>query len=209
MNERIALSEPAVMLILQSSDFQKISNPVVKTSIGYWVSRHRIQTNQTVDSQWVAWRQGQDCNDSARVGVVILAEDYLLDGRNVLLETNHPAMSRLAKFSYTAIESSLSVSPQDWWPGVLSDKLTNSCNLIIVFLVTITNSSISFIVSTALPRLSQLLSNPDLNDWDLSWFVTNVMKMVKKYPRQQVSQNLAKLKFSLHKDLKALLNSYC
>ena len=206
---KLVLSCDATKLLMNAATERSSSQ--VSACLGYWYSRGRIPHHQCLDDdQWEGWRKGKLlCDDVVRVGVVILAEEYLERGSDVLLDQDNPTRKKLVKLMSLSSESSLATSPSDWWPGMMSEQLTNSSNIVILFIFTsIIKPSINFFISTIIPRLSQLMSHPDVQDSDVSFIIKNTIKTLKTFPRQQVTVILNSLKCSLNKDLKAILNSY-
>jgi len=212
------LTLPLVRLIL-SSKLPAEECPVLVYSIGYWAARGCVMPppSPTLDIQvFLAWRDDRvDDAGSARVGLVLLAEDYLR-GVDILFDTDRPVIRKLKQILKTAgqeaVESVLTDNPDMWFPSGMSTMMSSSISLVMIMLCTtkaVFHPSIQFCIGTLLPRLSHLMEETgDLTDWEVGYVNMSLVKKIQEYREVMIKKELDKLEVHLHADLEEMLSQY-
>ena len=217
---KFGVSLQLARLVLSSSSSSILQCPVVKASLAYWAARGSIsmpasmQTGE-MDPFW-CWRMNKlDVASSARVGLILLAEEYLR-GAEDIFSADNPVIKKLVTIRSTvgqeALESVLSLSPALWFPNVMSTMLTSSISLVLLLLSTsqpaVLPSSLQFCVLTLLPRLSVLLHSMVVQDWDLGQATMGMVRKLQEWQVTLVRGEVEKLEAELHPDLEDLLKQY-
>eukprot|EP00090_Calanus_glacialis_P035342 TRINITY_DN60358_c0_g1_i1.p1 TRINITY_DN60358_c0_g1~~TRINITY_DN60358_c0_g1_i1.p1 ORF type:complete len:379 (-),score=126.68 TRINITY_DN60358_c0_g1_i1:31-1113(-) len=194
--------------------------PVVRVSLAYWACRGCVTSTPggaVGEMQpFYSWRSSSlDDASSVRVGLILLAEDYLRGVEDVSKKDN-PIVKKLVTIVETVgqehVEYVLSPSPTFWFPNVISSLLSSSISLLMIILCTTTpavlNPSLTFCVQTLLPSLSKLMNGAEIQDWDLGQATMGMVRKLQKYSVELIKKEVGKLEIQLHKDLEELLNKY-
>lgn len=209
---------PLVRLIL-SSKLPADEYPVLGYSIGYWAARGCVKPppSPTLDIQvFLAWREDRvDDAGSARVGIVLLAEDYLR-GLNIIFDADRPVIRKLKQILETAgqeaVESVLTDNPNMWFSSGMSSMMSSSISLVMIMLCTtkaVFHPSIQFCIGTLLPRLSHLMEETGvLTDWEVGYVNMSLAKKIQEYREVMIKKELDKLEVHLHPDLEEMLSHY-
>ena len=194
--------------------------PVVRASLAYWASRGCV-TSPPVGGggelqPFYSWRSSRlDDASSVRVGLILLAEDYLRGVEDITKKDNL-VVKKLVTIVETVgqehVEFVLSHSPTLWFPNVISSLLSSSISLLMIIICTTTpavlNPSLQFCVQTLLPRLSELMYGAEIQDWDLGQATMGMVRKLQKYNVDLIKKELGKLEIQLHQDLEEILSKY-
>jgi len=191
--------------------------PVVRASLAYWAGRGCVSSPPGGEMQpFYSWRgSSRDDASSVRVGLILLAEDYLRGVEDISKKDN-PVVKKLATIVETVgqdhVESVLSHSPKLWFPNVISNMLSSSISLLMIILCTATpavlSPSLPFCVHTLLPNLSELMDSMEIQAWDLGQATTGLVRKLQEFNVDLIKKELGTLEIQLHQDLEELLNKY-
>ena len=156
-----------------------------------------------------------DDTESVRVGLVLLAEDYLR-GVEDIFKNDGAVIKKFVNIVETvgqeAVESVLTDSPSLWFPNVMSSSLSSCISLLMILLCTtkpvVLHPSLQFCVCTLLPRLSELMGGMEMQDWDIGQATMGLIRKLQEYKPDMIKMELDKLKEPLNQDLEETLQQY-